>query len=238
MALSCDTAGWDDEPVNDVPTLRPVVRVALSSGSITVVGEDRTDVVVDRGHTEIGSDGDVHVTAKPSSSVEVRCPAGADVMAGTSSGSIHFTGRLGHVRATASSGKVTVEHAADADLRSSSGSLRVERCDGAVRAATGSGSVRVGSAGAVDARVVSGRVDVTGRDVSVRGVSSTVEACTTGGDVEVATVSGQVTVTVPVGVHPHVHVHAVKRPHIEVDQGEDLRISVRTVSGRVTVRTS
>jgi DUF4097 and DUF4098 domain-containing protein YvlB len=221
--------------VTDVP-VRPVVRVAVSSGTITVVGEDRADVVVDRGHTHVEPDGEVHVRAKASQSVTVRCPRGTDVVAGTSSGSILLEGDLGHVRATASSGRITVDHATAADLRSSSGALEVLWCDGTVRAATTSGRIRVGGAGAVEARVVSGNVDVTAARVMVRGVSATVEAESTGGDVEIGTVSGKVTVRVPPGCRPEVRVRAKRRPDVEVDEGGDLRVDVRTVSGRVRIR--
>jgi DUF4097 and DUF4098 domain-containing protein YvlB len=223
--------------VTDVP-VRPVVRVAVSSGTITVVGEDRADVEVDHGRAHVEPDGEVHVRARSSKAVTVRCPRGTDIVAGTSSGSIHLEGPLGNVRATASSGRITVEHATAADLRSSSGSLEVDACDGTVRAATTSGRVRVGRAGAVEARVVSGNVDVTGDRVMVRGVSASVEAESTGGDIEIATVSGRITVCVPRGARPAVRVRGKRRPDIEVDEGDDLRVDVRTVSGRVTVRSS
>ena len=240
MALSAGDGRWDDDGVHDAPTLRPVVRVATSSGSITIIGEDRTDVVAE--HAEVappGADGEVCVTARPSSSVKVRCPSGCDVVAGASSGSIRMEGALGNVRATTSSGRISVDHAAAADLRSSSGALSVARCDGAVRGATSSGKVEVGSCETLDARVGSGRVSVTaaGR-ATVKGVSSTVEVESHGGDVDVATVSGKVAVTVPAGTRPNVRVRSGKRPRIEVEEGDDLRIDVRTVSGRVTVRST
>jgi DUF4097 and DUF4098 domain-containing protein YvlB len=223
--------------VTDVP-VRPVVRVAVSSGTITVVGEHRSDVEVDHGRAHVEPDGEVHVRARASKSVTVRCPTGTDIVAGTSSGSIHLEGDLGNVRATASSGRITVDHATAADLRSSSGSLEVDACDGTVRAATTSGRVWVGRAGAVEARVVSGDVDVVAGRIMVRGVSATVEAESTGGDVEIGTVSGRVTVRVPPGVRPAVRVRGKRRPDIHVEEGGDLRVDVRTVSGRVTVRSS
>lgn len=222
--------------MSEVAALRPLVRVATSSGSIRVVGEERTDVVSDHGTVDVrGSE--VCVTTRSSTSVEVRCPAGADVVAGSSSGSIRLEGRLGDVRATTSSGKITVERAAAADLRSSSGSLRVGWCDGAVRAATSSGTLRVDRAGAVDGRLTSGDARVTAGRIDIRGVGADVEATSTGGDVEVRTVSGTVTVTVPAGARPALDLRA-RKASVEVDEGDDLRVEVRSVSGKVTVRES
>src|SRR5918992_272149 len=53
---------------------RAVVRVSTSSGAIRVVGEDRPDVVVERGRAK-EADGEVAVEGS-SKSIVVRCPVG------------------------------------------------------------------------------------------------------------------------------------------------------------------
>lgn len=221
--------------MSDLAIVRPVVRVATSSGSITVIGERRPDVVADHGTVEVRGD-EACVTAKASLSIEVRCPAGADVVVGSSSGSIHLEGDLGDVRATTSSGRISVERATAADLRSSSGSLCVRWCAGAVRAVTSSGALEVDQAGSVDARLTSGDAEVRAHRIDIRGVSADVDAVSTGGDVEIRTVSGTVAVTVPPGARPRLAIHARKAATTGVDEGDDLRVSVKTVSGKVTVR--
>jgi DUF4097 and DUF4098 domain-containing protein YvlB len=210
-----------------------VVRVTTSSGAIRVVGEDRPDVVVERGRaTE--TDGEVAVEGSSKSAV-VRCPVGTDVVAGTSSGSIHLDGRLGEVRVTTSSGSIEIESAAGADVRSSSGRIVVGSCAGTCRVATSSGRIEVGTAGAVEVRTTSGKVDVGATAAQVRTVSSTVTIRAGHGDVAVESVSGKVTVTLPPGRHPAIDARTSKRPRIEVEPGVDGKVRAAMVSGRLTI---
>src|SRR5256885_3874791 len=112
--------------------LHPEVRIVTGSGSITVIGEARADVVADRPvRVETDADGALKVSGrKHSQSFTVRCPEGTSVVVGTRSGSLRFDGRLGAVRATTISGHVDAEHVASADIRAMSGSIDVRACDG------------------------------------------------------------------------------------------------------------
>src|SRR5438552_2915082 len=103
--------------------LHPEVRITTGSGSITVIGEPRSDVVSDgKVHFETDVDGALKVTGrKHSQSFTVRCPEGTSVVVGTRSGSLRFRGRLGAVRATTMSGHVDVDHVDSADIRAMSG---------------------------------------------------------------------------------------------------------------------
>ena len=211
-----------------------MVRVTTSSGSVRIVGEDRPDVAVERGRVEKDDDGAVSVDGGSKGAV-VRCPLGTDVVAGTSSGSIHLEGRLGEVRATTSSGSIAIEAATGADVRSSSGRIVVGSCVGTCRVTTSSGRIEVGTAGAVEVRTTSGRVDVGAAAVQVRTVSSTVVIRAGDGDVAVESVSGKVTVTLPPGRHPAIDARSTKRPRIEVEPGDDGTVRAAMVSGRLTI---
>ena len=79
------------------PRLR--VRISAVSGRVSVTAESRGDVVVDRGGVaETARDGSVEIRAsRPSDAVDVRCPAGSDVIVGTVSGKVELarSARLG-----------------------------------------------------------------------------------------------------------------------------------------------
>ena len=223
-------------------TGQPEVRITAGSGSITVIGETRDDVVAD-GHAEVhrGNDGAFEIAShRRSRSMTVRCPEGASVMVGSRSGSLRLSGRLGTVRATTLSGSIDVEATAAADLRAMSGTITVGKCDGSCRIKTKSGSIQVGSAGSVDVHIGSGRVriDHVAGAVSVRAVSGSVTLeAGGGGPIEVETMSGSVTVVLPAGCRPDVRAKSLSsRPKIECDRGHDCSVAVRTLSGGITVR--
>ena len=221
---------------------QPEVRITAGSGSITVIGEARDDVVTD-GEADVhrASDGAFEIAPRRRSrSMTVRCPEGASVMVGTRSGSLRLTGRLGTVRANTMSGSIDVDEAASADLRAMSGTITVGRCAGSCRVKTKSGSTRVTSAGSVEIHIGSGRIKVDHVDgaVSVRAVSGsvTVEAGG-GGPIEVETMSGSITVVLPSGCKPDVRAKSLSsRPKIECETGHDCKVAVRTLSGGITVR--
>ncbi|HEX2381960.1 MAG TPA: DUF4097 family beta strand repeat-containing protein [Acidimicrobiales bacterium] len=220
---------------------QPEVRISAGSGSITIIGEAREDVVTD-GHAHVHAhDGAFEITAhRRSRSMTVRCPAGASVVVGSRSGSLRLSGRLGAVRATTMSGSIDVEEAAEVDLRAMSGTITVGACAGPCRIKTKSGSTHVGSAGSVELHIGSGRVriDRVAGAVTVRAVSGSV-TLEAGGDgpVEVETMSGSVTVVLPSGCRPEVRAKSLSsRPKIECEEGHDCQVSVRTLSGRITVR--
>lgn len=221
---------------------QPEVRITAGSGSITVIGEARDDVVTDgQGEVNLADDGAFEVSPRRRShSMTVRCPEGASVMVGTRSGSLALRGPLGTVRATTMSGSIDVERAASADLRAMSGTITLGTCSGPCRIKTKSGSTHVGSAGSVEIHIGSGRVTVDHVEgsVTVRAVSGSVTLETEGGGpIEVETMSGSVTVVLPDGCKPEVRAKSLSsRPKIECEQGHDCKVAVRTMSGRITVR--
>jgi putative adhesin len=218
------------------------IRIATGSGSITIVGEVRDDVVPDgRARLEHGADGSVEVVlAKRSQTVTVRCPEGTDVVAGTKSGSLHFKGRLGAVRATTQSGSIQVDEAKSADVRAQSGSIAVGVCAGACRMKTKSGSARVGSAGAAEVMIGSGsvRIDHVEGSARVRATSGSVAIdAEGGGPIEVETMSGSITITLPDDCRPEVRAKSLSgRPRVDSRPGHDCVVVARTLSGGITVR--
>lgn len=242
MTVPLGGGGWDHGCMSLGETAaaapgRQRVRLSTSSGSIEITAEPRADVEITskRGVERRPSAAEDAIDVPRSGPVQVRCPTGCDVVVGTSSGSVRLVGELGDVRVTTHSGSMTVDDVASADLRTTSGSVDLRRCTGVVRATTKSGSVRVRDAGEADISGVSGTMDVSGRTAQVRTVSGTVKLSVRG-DASVQTVSGSVAVSLPAGVHPRIVARGMKRPKIEVDQGDDCVVSVRTVSGSVVVR--
>ena len=140
---------------------RPQVRVAASSGHVVITAEARDDVEV------VSKDGPEHrscsagevVDIKRSGTVELRCPLGTDVVAGTSSGKVRLEGELGDVRVTSQSGAIRVAPRPSADLRTTSGSVEVQHCEGSCRITTTSGTVRIDGAGDADVSGGSGTVE-------------------------------------------------------------------------------
>jgi DUF4097 and DUF4098 domain-containing protein YvlB len=217
---------------------RPSLTVTTSSGRVVITGEDRPDIVVDgKASIEDGDDGGVIVRAS-SSNLEVRCPAGADVRVGTSSGGVELRGRLGDARVTTSSSSIRVEDVEALELRSSSGSIDVETCVGYCRLQTASGSVTVGDAGDVDISTKSSSIRV-GRAAGgrVHSVSGSIALGATGADdLEVRSISGSVTVTLLEDVQPRFRLRSVSG-HVRCDceEGDDAGISVATTSGSIRV---
>ena len=217
---------------------RSRVRVSTTSGRITVIGERRDDIVVTTGGrttaAPVTDEVDVVMTAS-SDRVEVRCPVGTDVVVGTASGKVELEGHLGEARVTTASGSIQVDTVASADLRTQSAKVEVEECLGSCRVMNKSGRVEIHRAGEVLVKNVSGAVDVSGDDVNVRTVSGKVRI-ETYVTAAVETVSGGVEVWVPEGFRPEVHSHGLGRVTVDVPQGTDGEILVRTVSGSVRVR--
>lgn len=220
----------------------PEIRIAASSGSITVFGEPRDDVVSDdNARVNAGPEGSVEVVPrKGSRSVTVRCPEGTHVVVGTRSGSLQLKGRLGAVRATTMSGKISVDQVASADVRSMSGSIAVGACTGACRVKTKSGSASIRSAGAAEVTVGSGSIQINHVEGSVRAraISGSVTLDAEGhGDVEVETMSGSIMVTLPDGCRPDVRAKTLSsRARVDSPPGHDVVVIAKTLSGGITVR--
>lgn len=218
------------------PRLR--VRVSASSGSVRVTAEPRTDVTVDRGGVIVPTtDGAIEVRAgRPSDAVDVRCPAGSDVVIGTRSGGVELSGRFGAVGVTSQSGSIRVATVAEADLRTVSGVVEVGACDGRCRVSTTSGRITVGATGDTEISTTSGsvRVDAAAGTVQVRSVSGTVAVASSAqGPVSVSTVSGRITISLPPGVRPRVRSSGRGKVRSRVEPGDDVVIDVANVSGTV-----
>ncbi len=216
----------------------PTVSVTSRSGRITVTGEDRADILVERGGDNVVREGDRVVVDGRSGRVELRCPAGTDVIVGTGSGKVELLGRLGDARVTTGSGAITVEQVERLDARTGSGSLQVDACDGACKCQTGSGSIRVGRAGEAELVTGSGRVTADLVDgAEVKAGSGRVDlGLRSAGNVGVQAHSGSVTVKVPAGVHPATRLKANSgRVVCECQEGTDGDISITTNSGSISV---
>ena len=222
------------------------LHLSTSSGRVVVTGEERSDVLIEEGapssdRIERDATGRVRFASAKggSSSLEVRCPAGSDVVVGSISGTVTLRGPLGAVRVTTVSGSVQVESAEELDVRSISGNIEVDRCPGRSRLQTKSGHAVCRCAGDAQVSTLSGRIqleEATGR-VRAQTVSGTVEVgMTAKNDVTVQTISGSVRVEVPPDVHPSARLRSISsRPHNECPPGDDCEIRVQSMSGKIEV---
>jgi DUF4097 and DUF4098 domain-containing protein YvlB len=211
------------------------LRIAATSGSVRVIAEERQDVQVS-GTMRVNQNGSVATVEAESESVEVRIPAGLDVMAGSTSASITVEGRVGHLAVVTESGRITMEHSASLDARTVSGRVEASRVDDDCRIHTESGKVTVHVCHDCDVSTVSGRVELS--DVSgvarANCVSGRVDIhMTEPHDVTVETVSGRVSVSLPGGARVRRsddgHGAALSDPEC------DCTVTARSVSGRVDV---
>jgi len=224
------------------------LAVATTSGKVIVVGEERGDIAVEgvrrdrvgfRQGLHVGPEGRIDIVpARRSDKVEIRCPVGADVIVGTTSGNVRLEGRLGNVRVTTVSASVSVEEVDGLDVRGVSGTVEVERCHGRCRVRGTSGSVSIERTGSVEIGTVSGNVDVERLEgeARVKTVSASIEIGAEGaGEIDIHTVSGSVTVTLPATVRPRLRLKTLGRVRSELEEGNDCRIAVKSVSGSITV---
>lgn len=209
------------------------LRVSSGSQRVRIVAEPRSGYEVSGDATVDAADGRVTVEALHSRTL-VRVPEGTDVVLGTSSASVTVEGRVGTFAVSTSSGAVDVDHAATLDARTRSGRVRIGRVDGTCRIRTRSGRVEVDACGPADVSTTSGRVVLRSVDgpVQVNCVSGAVEVqLAAAHDVEVTTVSGRADIRHPPGV-------SVRRdgdPPLEDPAADSLRVTVRSVSGRVRI---
>jgi DUF4097 and DUF4098 domain-containing protein YvlB len=222
------------------------LHLSTSSGRVLVIAEERSDVLIVEGAPrpeKIESDATGRVrfpSAKGGSAhLEVRCPAGSDLVVGTISGKVELRGPLGLVRVTTVSSSVRVESAEQIDARSISGSIEVLRSTGRCTLQTKSGQATCRGAGEAQISTLSGRIELEGTTGKVRAqtVSGKIEVgMKAKGDVTVQTISGSVHVEVPPDVHPSAKLRSVSgRPRNDCPPGSDCEIRVRSMSGKIEV---
>ena len=235
-----------DQPVSLSVPGHAELHLMSRSGRIAVVGEERSDVLIESGAPspdgiETDATGRVRLTSakRGSAPLEVRCPAGSDVVIGTISGRIELRGTLGAVRVTTVSSDIAVERAEALDVRTVSGSIEIGSCPGRCSLRTKSGKASVASAGEAYVSTISGsiRLGKTARKVRAQSVSGQVRVGTqSDGDVVVQTLSGAVTVEVPEGVRPEARLRSMtSRPRCDCPEGGDCRIAVQSFSGKIEV---
>ncbi len=234
------------------PVIVPVpghaeLHVATRSGRVSVIAEERHDISVEsdaplrEDKVQVDATGRVLIKSGRGGSgwLEIRCPTGSDVVVGTVSGKVELSGQLGEVRVTTVSGGVAVASAEHLDVRSISGTIEIERCLGPCRLQTKTGRTTIGNAGDTEVSTISGRIhlgNATG-GVRMRTVSGSIELGTQCcGDVAVETMSGSVKVEVPPGARPTMRLRSMtSKPSCECEEGDDCRISVSSMSGKIKV---
>ncbi|MDZ4278585.1 MAG: DUF4097 family beta strand repeat-containing protein [Dehalococcoidia bacterium] len=213
---------------------------------MTVTAEERADILIESGapaedRIERDATGRIALTSARGGSarLDVRVPAGTDLVVGTLSGRAELRGPLGEVRVTTVSGSVEVERAETLDVRSVSGSIEVKDCSGRCRLATKSGRATCGSVGDALVSTLSGEVQVerVERSAKVQSASGRVELGAQGqGDIAVQTMSGAVRVAFPRGVRPRALLKSLTgRPRCECEEGDDCEVKVRSLSGKIEV---
>jgi len=210
--------------------VRPDTRLRLhsASGKIHVIAEDREDIQVDSASRELEfrEDGRIAEIKSKSSRLELRVPTGMNVSVGAISGSVRLEGTFGGVKVSAVSGSVELDHAlGDVDIRSVSGSLTVKSAAGECCVNSKSGRIEIGRVGRLaKAATISGRVELTTEG---------------GGDVEVKTISGHVSVRVPPGKAPRVRFRSLAgKLRCDCEQGDDFEVRAASVSGSVEITTA
>ena len=201
------------------------LRVATASGHISLIAEDRQDLEVeppDR-RVELEHGGRVVDVRSRSSNLEIRCPRGIDVSIGAISGHVRLAGEFGSVKVSAVSGHIEVDSTqGDVDVRAVSGHLSVKACGGRCKLNTKSGRITVG------------RVE---KEAHASTISGNVELGTAGGgDVEVKTISGRVTVRVVGERHPRVRMRSFSGKTVcDCPQGSDFEVRASSLSGTVEI---
>jgi hypothetical protein len=236
----------------------PTARVEV----VALKNDDQTREAVADTLVELRSAGDGHELVievpkrtgsffgrEPRIRVEVTAPHASSLGFATASADVTATGRFTTVRGKTASGDVTVTEAEDVRLESASGDVRVDEVRGEASLKSVSGDVKAGRVGGpLDASVVSGdlRVGSAERGGSANAVSGDIDLVAVGeGEVEVRTVSGDVTVGIREGSRVHVDVTTVSgdlRSDLALDDapnggdGPLVDVRGRTVSGDLRVR--
>ena len=218
----------------------PRLRINNRSGRVIITAEERSDVLVEAGMaTESDDAASLAFTGKDggTSPVELRCPAGCDILIGTLSGRVEILGRAGAVVISTASGKVLVKRALSADIRTVSGDVEIVESTGQVRVQAKSGKTRIGRAAAADLATVSGTIAIDRADgaVRVKSVSGNVDVSASGPhNVSVQTISGSVRLSYPSDTHPSTRVKKLSgKLRNALQPGADCECNVSTVSGSI-----
>jgi len=232
------------EPVALAVDAHPRISISSRSGRVTVVAEERADILIleGAGVADIVRDeaGQISIsTGNGSSALELRCPRGADVRVGTISGRVELRGNFGKVHVTTTTGNIDLDEASAIDARTVSGSISVGRCAIKCRLSTKSGRAEIRHAENADVATVSGKVsvDASSGSVNVKTASGSVAIGASGqNDVAVQTLSGSVTVRVPRGTRPAAFLRSLTgKPRLDCEAGTDCRVAVSTMSGKIEV---
>lgn len=225
------------------------LEITTRSGALLVIAEDgRVDIEVDgleenAKRRQIWRErGRLHIrSGSGSNALTVKCPAGTDIGAGSDSGRVELRGDFGDVKLKSSSSKISVESARSAEAKTRDGKINIVRTHGRASAGTVSGSIEVEQARSARAATVSGKIKmrrIVG-SAEAMSVSGNIDIKSEGaGDINAATVSGGIKVRIPEHRAPEIKCHR-KSGSLDVDcrEGNDLRITVATVSGRIKVGT-
>ncbi|MDQ1710880.1 MAG: hypothetical protein QOE45_330 [Frankiaceae bacterium] len=182
--------------------------------------------------------------------IDVTVPHESSLAFATASADVTATGRFAEVRGKTASGDVTVAEAAEVRVETASGDLRIGDVRGEAAVKSASGDVTLGRVGgAMSASTVSGDLNVGAaeRGGSASAVSGDIDlGAVREGDVDVRTVSGDVTIGINEGSRLHVDVTTVSgdlRSDVALDdsptgagEGPLVDIRGRTVSGDLRVR--
>ncbi len=212
------------------------VMVLSRSAKVTVTATETDVVLAPKGRIE--GHGDNVIVHGNSDALDVEVPLGSDVVVATSSGRVRCCGSLGSVSVTSGSGKIAIERAASVEVRTASGAISVGDVDGTVGVLTKSGRVDLGSAQRANVTTVNGRITVDSADqVEVNTVSGRVKVLASRtSSVKVRCVSSNVEVSVPAGVAPATSLVTITgRVRCDCDTGSDGDITVKTVSGPITI---
>lgn len=179
--------------------------------------------------------------------VAITIPEGAALSADVAAADIDAPLTLRTVEVRSASGDVRLGNVTgSASVHTASGDVRLGDVDGELTAATASGDLRVGAVGgAASARTASGDIEAhsLGSDARLRTVSGDVAVRELiGGEVDVASTSGDVQLRVTAGLQIHLDVSSVSgelRSDLGGGDGStaevDLWLRARSVSGDITI---
>lgn len=218
----------------------------------------RSGEAVDRAQVHQSADGRTVTVEIPdrhgrSATVTVRIllPTGSVVTLASASADIGVIGTVAEAKVRTASGDVRIEHiTGEASMKTASGDVTIDRIDGDAVLNTASGDLNLGTVGgSCQANTASGdvRIGVAGSDCAARTASGDIEiGSASAGRAQAHAVSGDVTVGVAAGVVTWLDVSTLSGdarsllddiPDAPAD-GPTLELSVRTVSGDITVRRS